>query len=345
MWNTDKIQPRDIMKLAFQYQQTDVVPYTLWMGGNHAAALDEYYGDNSWRQRKIEYMGGVCGIDNFMACAPMETQSDGSKKDLFGCSWMMGTTHHLVAWPLTEPAIGNYKLPDLKSYFAQYLQPRWPKELADSNDKYRIAGHSFGLFERAWSLRGFENFLMDLIAEEKFAEELLETITVWMLQSVDLLAEAPVDAVYLTDDHAGQRGMLMGADRWRRLFKPRWKRIYERIHHYGLHTIMHMCGDNSEVVPDLIEIGLDMMESCQPECMDIYKLKREYGRDIRFWGGLGAQSAMPFGTPDEVRAEVRRLKQEMGAGGGYILAMAKAPGEETPIANIAAFFEEASKPR
>jgi len=321
------------------------VPYALWISENQATGLDEYYGDNSWRQRKIEYIGGVTGVDNFMGQAPMESQPDGSKRDIFGCSWLMGTTHHLVAWPLSEPTLGDYKLPDLKSYFTQHLHPLWPKELADSTDKYRLAGHSFGLFERAWSLRGFENFLMDLVAEEKFAEELLETITEWMLQSIDLLAEAPVDAVFLTDDHAGQRGMLMGAQRWRRLFKPKWRRIYDRIRHYGLHTIMHMCGDNTEVIPDLIDVGLDMMESCQPECMDIYKLKREFGRDIRFWGGLGAQSIVPFGTPEEVRAETRKLKTQMGVGGGYILAMAKSPGEETPIVNIAAFFEEASGPR
>ena len=136
----------------------------------------------------------------------------------------------------------------------------------------------------------------------------------------------------------------MGEERWRKLFKPRWKRIYERVHHYGFYTIMHMCGDTSSVVPDLLEVGLDCMESCQPECMDIYKLKREYGKDIRFWGGLGAQSVMPFGTPDEMRAETRRLKTEMGKGGGYILAGAKSPGEEVPIANIAAFLEEAVDP-
>ena len=140
------------------------------------------------------------------------------------------------------------------------------------------------------------------------------------------MAGAPVDCIRFTDDHAAQRGMLMGAERWRRLFKPRWRRIYERVHHYGIYTIMHMCGDNTDVIPDLIEIGLDCMESCQPECADIYALKKTYGKNIRFWGGLGAQSILPFGTADEVRAETRRLNREMGRGGGYIFAPAKTPG-------------------
>ena len=98
--------------------------------------------------------------------------------------------------------------------------------------------------------------------------------------------------------------MIMGENRWRKLFKSRWRRIYDRVHHYGLYTILHMCGDTSEVVPDLIEVGLDCMESCQPECMDIYRLKRLYGKDIRFWGGLGAQHVLPFGTAGEVRREI-----------------------------------------
>ena len=137
----------------------------------------------------------------------------------------------------------------------------------------------------------------------------------------------------------------MGSDRWRRFFKPRWRRIFDRIHHYGLYSILHMCGDTSEVVPDLIEVGLDCMESCQPECMDIYNLKTQYGKEIRFWGGLGAQSVLPFGAAEEVRRETSRLKIDMGRGGGYILAGAKGLGEEVPVENIAAYLEEANLPR
>ena len=115
------------------------------------------------------------------------------------------------------------------------------------------------------------------------------------------MTDAPVDGIFFGDDHSYQKGMIMGEERWRKLFKPRWKRIIERIHHYGLYTIMHICGNTSIVVPDLIEIGLDCLESCQPESMDIYKLKKEYGKNIRFWGGLGAQQLMPFGKPREIR--------------------------------------------
>jgi len=335
------LQPRDVVKLAFQYQQTEIVPYLLPITEKQTDLLSNYYGSRAWQGQVIQYIGWLTGVDNFLSLAGFENNPDGSEKDAFGCSWIMGTTQHLVGWPLQEDSIGNYRLPDLKAYYEAHLFRRWPTELQDSREQFRAIGHSFGLFERAWSLRGFENFLIDLATNEVFVEQLLEMITEWIMASIDLMAIAPIDAVFLTDDHAFQRGMLMGAQRWRRLFKPRWKRIYERIHHYGLYTVMHMCGDTSEVVPDLIEVGLDVMESCQPECMDIYKLKREYGRDIRFWGGLGAQSILPFGTPQQVAEETRRLKREMGAGGGYLLSPSKAPGPEVPIENIAAFVEAA----
>ena len=335
------MMPRDMIKLAFQYQETEHVPYCFNISRQQADALTQHYGTGAWREKIVDYIGHIAGVGHYMHCKGLP---GGLTEDSFGCVWQMGSIHHLEAWPLQEPRMGDYRLPSLKPYFKEFLHPQWLIEIPATAKQFRIITHTFGLFERAWSLRGFENFLMDMAAEEVFAEELLETITNWILTSIDLMAAAPVDAIMLTDDHAAQRGMIMGAARWRKLFKPRWKRIFDRIHHHGLYTILHMCGDTSEVVPDLIEIGLDCMESCQPECMDIYQLKKQYGRDIRFWGGLGAQSALPFGTADDVRKETAHLKKEMGRGGGYILAGSKSPDEKVPVANIVAFFEEAVMP-
>ena len=339
------MKPRDLVKLTFQYQETERVPYCFSLTPEQTPLLTQHYGADSWQRSIVNYIGRLSGVDNFLRHAGLTPAGGTRERDCLGCVWQMGSTHHLVAWPLREPAMGSYRLPDLEPYFHEHLYPKWPQEIQNTEHQFRMVGHGFGLFERAWSLRGFENFLVDLAVNEHFAEQLLEHITEWFLQSVDLMARAPVDAIRVTDDHAGQRGMLMGAARWRRFFKPRWRRIYERIHHYGLYIVMHMCGDTSEVVPDLIQIGLDCMESCQPECMDIYALKREYGRHIRFWGGLGAQSTLPFGTPEEVRRETQKLKSEMGKGGGYILAPAKPFCERVSPANIAAYLEEANATR
>ena len=337
--------PRDVVKLAFHYQETEQVPYVIWLKKEQTEALTEHYGSDSWRDSMADYVSVLAGIDNFMSCAGFAEQDDGSQRDLFGCAWQMGSSHHMVDWPLHAPELGDYLLPDLEDYFAGHIRPRWERQLPDTETTFRMVMQSFGLFERAWSLRGFENFMTDLALEQTFVEEILDVICDWIIRSVDLIAGAPIDCIRFTDDHSGQRGMLMGADRWRRFFKPRWKRIFERVHRYGIYAVLHVCGDTSEVVGDLVDLGLDCLESLQPECMDVYKLKRTYGGDLRFWGGLGAQSILPFGTPDEIRAESRRLKREMGRNGGYIFAATKTPGLETPIENIAAYVEEAGRPR
>jgi uroporphyrinogen decarboxylase len=105
--------------------------------------------------------------------------------------------------------------------------------------------------------------------------------------------------------------------------------------------ISHSCGSLAEILPDLVEIGLDVYESVQPEAKDNnpYELKRKYGDKLTFWGGLGSQSTIPFGTPEEIKAEVARLCREMGKGGGYILGAAKDIQPETPVENAAAVIE------
>ncbi|HOF41831.1 MAG TPA: hypothetical protein PLD73_17310 [Candidatus Hydrogenedentes bacterium] len=216
------LQPRDVVKLAFQFQETEFVPYDDLMLYEHDQALSAWFGDEHWReQHSVSYLGALTGFDGSLTLAGMTPQPDGTQKDILGCSWRMGNISHLEDWPLHEPEMGDYRLPGLQPYFEQYVKPRWPREIAQSANRFRICWTVFGLFERAWTLRGFENFLVDLALNEKFAEQLLDHITEYLLQSVDLMAQAPLDSICFTDDHACQRGMIMGADRWRRLFKPR----------------------------------------------------------------------------------------------------------------------------
>lgn len=135
--------------------------------------------------------------------------------------------------------------------------------------------------------------------------------------------------------------MILGPDRWRQFLKPRWAKIYEAVHRHGKIVMSHSRGSVVEIIPDLIEIGLDVLESCQPEAagMDPYELKRKFGGQITFWGCLGSQSTIPMGAPESIRAEVARLKREMGKGGGYILAPAKPLQPETPVENAVALVE------
>jgi len=113
------------------------------------------------------------------------------------------------------------------------------------------------------------------------------------------------------------------------------------VHDRGKLVISHCCGSIVDILPDVVEIGLDVLESVQPEArgMNPYELKKAWGDKLAFWGGLGSQSTIPFGTPATIQAEVARLRREMGKGGGYILAPAKSLQPETPTANAAAVVE------
>jgi uroporphyrinogen decarboxylase len=144
----------------------------------------------------------------------------------------------------------------------------------------------------------------------------------------------------VTDDYGDQRGIGIGPERWRTFIKPRLARLYERIHGAGKKTFHHTCGNVFDIIPDLIEIGLDVLQSVQPETMPVYEIKRLYGKDICLWGGLGTQRLLPFGTPQEIRKEARRLKRELGRNGGYIFSSAKPILPEVPVENAVALIEE-----
>ena len=133
----------------------------------------------------------------------------------------------------------------------------------------------------------------------------------------------------------------MTPDVWRKLFKPRFKQLVVQVHKHEKPLILHCCGNIIPIIPDLIEIGLDGLESLQPEAMNPYNIKRGFGRQLLLIGGLGIQSTLSYGSPYVVRDETLRLINEMGEGGGYILAPAKSIPKGTPIENVIAFIETA----
>jgi len=131
----------------------------------------------------------------------------------------------------------------------------------------------------------------------------------------------------------------MGPTHFREYLKPRLKVMYDLAHKHGKDVYIHSCGDNSPILADLIEIGLDVYNPFQPEPQDVYALKREYGKDLTFEGGIGTQVLLPFGTPEGIRAEIRRLKTEIGKGGGFIISPTKPILPDVPTENAVACVE------
>jgi uroporphyrinogen decarboxylase len=166
--------------------------------------------------------------------------------------------------------------------------------------------------------------------------------------AVDLSEEAcrrfPLDWLWSGDDVASQRSLLMSPDAWRALVKPHQKRVFDVGKAHGLWVAHHCCGALRPILPDLVEMGLDVLNPVQCNCpgMDPLELKSEFGGELAFMGGVDTQNVLPNGTVDDVRKATRRLIDGMTAdGGGYILAASHTIPPETPVENIFAMYHEA----
>ena len=323
-----------------KHEETDYVPYHLMFdpGSNIEDRLDAYYGSDSWRSL----------IDNAIYQLPLP--STGINLDLgvesftddYGSEWRTDLRPFSLLKPaLSGPDLEGYQFPAVDDLFDKDWEKAVLQIIEEQKDKFIVAAYGFGLFERSWVLRGFENVLMDVVVNMDFYEELLDKLVDHQMEILERLLILPVDGIWFFDDWGFQQGVLVGAERWRKLFKHRYERLYKRTHEMGKFVLTHCCGGIDQILPDVIEIGLDVYQSVQPEAKNNspYELKQKYGDKITFWGGLGSQKMIPYGTPAEIKAEVRRLCGEMSKGGGYILGPAKEIQPETPDENIAAVVE------
>ncbi len=330
--------PKEIVLGQIRHRDTPFVPYTLPFEDEVGLRIDAHYGSADWRRRLFPYIVSVSAVDT-----DPKTPIDATYvRDGYGGIWRQDMRPwHLEKPPLPTASFDGYAFPTAESFF----RPEWKaagfNTCRANPDRFIVGVLGWGLFERSWNLRGFENALMDAITEPEFFAEMLDRLTELYIQFVRYTVDLPVDGILFGDDWGDQRGVVMGPARWRTFLKPRWARIYAEVHKAGKITMGHSCGSVAEIIPDLAEIGLDVLESCQPEAggMNPYELKRRFGRDMTFWGCLGSQSTIPRGTPAEIQAEVRRLRTEMARGGGFILAPAKPLQPETPTANAVALVE------
>ena len=157
-----------------------------------------------------------------------------------------------------------------------------------------------------------------------------------------------VDILWCGDDFGGQQGMIMDPETWRRIFKPRIKYMFEEFRKVrsDIKIAWHSCGSILPIIPDFIELGLDILNPIQPKAvgMEPHYLKRTYGKDLVFFGGIDVQELLPFSSPQTIKDEVRRRIDILGKNGGYIIAPAHNIQADTPVENILAFFEAALSP-
>ena len=191
-------------------------------------------------------------------------------------------------------------------------------------------------------MRGMENILLDLVLNPGFVDELLHCIAEYTLGTMEILFEKfEFDCIALSDDYGTQKSLLMSPADWRRFVKPHLVKIFEFAKSRGRTVFLHSDGNIYSIIGDLIDIGCDILHPVQPEVMDVFKLKREFGQDISFFGGIRTQDLLPRGTPEEIKNEVRKLKQVMGRGGGYIFSNGITIQADVPLDNLVAMIDEA----
>jgi uroporphyrinogen decarboxylase len=196
--------------------------------------------------------------------------------------------------------------------------------------------------------RGFELFLTDMLDDPSFWHAYAERLTNWAVEYMTAFLQPIadlVDIVQFTDDLGSQRALLMSPGKYRSFLKPYHRRWMEAVHRLapGAKIAIHTCGSVYDIIPDLIEIGIEILNPIQPRAanMEPWCLKREFGRDLSFLGGVDIQQLLPFGTPDEVRTAVRELIATLGPGGGFIIAPSHQFQPGIPAANILAMYDTA----
>ncbi len=278
-------------------------------------------------------------------------QDDRPYTDEWGVGWKVqpyqtpfGTGHYteICRHPLAdEAAIASYRPPDPHRPELYTAAARMIREF---KAEYWIVGVTVTtIFETAWALRGLEQMLVDMALEPELADHLLDIPHRYHLAAARRLVELGVDMIWTGDDVGAQHGMLISPNMWRRYLKPRMAGFIAELKALkpALKIAYHSDGDIRAIIPELIEIGVDVLNPVQPASMDPAEIKREFGDRLCFWGSIDEQHTLPFGTPEQVKAEVRARLRTLGEGGGLILAPTHHVQLDTPLENFWAMVNTA----
>lgn len=324
---------REAVIAALRFERPCPVPYQI--GFTHLM-----------HQRMIAHTGGpdyAKSINNAIAAAyltkPETEVTPGLIRDEFGVIWDrrendqdIGNVHHFL---LNNPDdLSGYEPPPVDEAFVHQSMQRL---LDTAGDRFRVAAIGFSLFERAWTLRGMENLLCDMIEEPALVHALLEKITRRNLAIIRIALTYDIDCFHFGDDWGQQKGLIMGPAHWRTFLKPCLARMYGTVRNAGKFVSQHSCGDIRQVMDDLHGIGLSMYQTFQPEIYGLAYAERLFNR-IAIWGGISTQQDLPRKTPDEIRVITRALLDAFPEGGLIAAPTHDIPGD-VPPENVLAMLD------
>lgn len=271
---------------------------------------------------------------------PPQLTADGHASiDWWGAGWGTATEGywHAAAPLATSDELAGFPWPDPAA--PGLLDQAAAAIAADAGRHFVVPNFGFALFERAWSLRGFDQFLMDMIAEPAWAGDLLERITEIQTTLARRFVALGVDGGYFGDDYGAQKSLLFSPALWRELIKPRLARLFAVFTDAGLPVILHSDGDIWPILPDLVDLGLTCLNPVQPEVLDHDRLYREFGRHLSFYGGISTQGILPGGSPAAVAAATRDCIARLAPDHtGLLIGPSHRMQSDIPPANVAAML-------
>jgi uroporphyrinogen decarboxylase len=262
----------------------------------------------------------------------------GTFKDEWGSVWL--NLQDGIAGEVKEPALASWS--GLGKFMAppawtdddtQFVMER--HERAPDAFTHIVAG---SFFERMQYLRGTEQLYMDLIDQPQEILRLRDIIMDYLQRRVEKCLKQPCDAIHFADDWGSQRSLLISPALWREFFKPCYARLFAQVHRAGKFVFMHSDGFIMDIIEDLIEVGVNAL-NCQVWAMGPDRVGARFRGRITFWGELNRQTTVPHGTPDDIRAAIRVMKNNLGTPGGGLIAQSEVDNL-TPLSNIEAILQQ-----
>lgn len=240
-------------------------------------------------------------------------------------------------WGQLDDYLAN-RMPD--AHAPGRLRDALPALALHGESKYCVGQINLALFERLNSLRGMENVLADFYTNETELCRLCEALADYLIELVREWGKTNVSALYLTDDWGSQTGMMISPTMWRKYFKAHYRRVFDEIHRFGKDVFFHSCGNIMGIIPDLIDLGLDVLDPIQPGAMDVREVARKFGGHVSFSGAIDDQRLEAV-SPTEVKEMVQQAVEVLGRpyGNGYIISLANLMVPSVPFENIQALFE------
>ena len=333
---------RERMRRALEHEEVDRLPRDLW----YVPYIPMFRNDELERFRSLyplDFAGTAISFGK-SHYAKGESCRKGSYTDDFGSIWEV--LEDGIAGEVKEPVIktmadlDNYRLPweivndmDTSGQAAAYRE----------SDGFVLASTHANPFERMQFLRGTEQLMCDIALEDPVFLKLKDMLHEFNVKEMKAIAKTAVDGIAFSDDWGSQNALLISPSMWRKHFKPLYKEYCDIIHSNGKYALFHSDGYTEAIIPDLIEIGVNALNT-QLFCMDIEKIASQYAGKMTFWGELDRQWILPFGTEEEVRESVRRLKRNF-CGQKLTGFIAELSWETlTPYQNVVAAYDEFLKP-